>query len=258
MADRAQSWQPAPMDLTGRTALVTGASSGIGRATAIALARRGVDVKATGRDIASLEALRKDCAAEVLAADLSRADEADRVAHWAGPVDVLVNNAGFGWAGRLSEMDVSQTEELIRVNLAAPIRLAALLVPGMVERGVGHLVNVSSIAGHVGVRFEAVYSATKAGLLAFSESLRYELAGSGVWVTVVSPGAVRTAFFQREGRAYERTFPRPVRAERVADALIRAIEQNRPQVFVPRWMAFPAWLRGAWPGLYRRLASRFG
>ena len=155
-------------------------------------------------------------------------------------------------------MDVSQTEELIRVNLAAPIRLAALLVPGMVERGVGHLVNVSSIAGHVGVRFEAVYSATKAGLLVFSESLRYELAGSGVGVTVVSPGAVRTAFFEREARAYERTFPRPVRAERVADALIRAIEQNRPQVFVPRWMAFPAWLRGAWPGLYRRLASRFG
>src|SRR5207253_8100999 len=114
-------------------------------------------------------------------------------------------------------------------NLAAPIRLAALLVPGMVERGVGHLVNVSSIVGHVGVRFEAVYSATKAGLLAFSESLRYELAGSGVGVTVVSPGAVRTAFFEREGRTYNRAFPRPVAPERVAGVVVRAIEHDREQ-----------------------------
>jgi short-subunit dehydrogenase len=128
----------------------------------------------------------------------------------------------------------------------------------MVDRGVGHVVNVASIAGHVGVRFEAVYSATKAGLIAFSESLRYELASSGVGVTVVSPGAVRTAFFEREGRPYDRSFPRPVGPERVARAVIRAVERDRPQVFIPRWMAFPAWFHGAWPSLYRRLAARYG
>jgi len=246
------------VNLSGRTALVTGGSSGIGRATAIALARRGVHVKATGRNLAALDALQKDCGAEILAADLASSEDIDRVAAWAGPVDLLVNNAGFGWAGSFSGMELPLAEELIRVDLAAPIRLAGLLVPGMVERRVGHVVNVASIAGHVGVKFEAVYSATKAGLVAFSESLRYELAGSGVGVTVVSPGAVRTAFFEREGRRYDRDFPRPVSPERVANVLVRAVERNEPQVFVPRWMAFPAWLRGAWPGLYRRLSARFG
>jgi len=246
------------MDLSGKAALVTGASSGIGRATAIALSRRGVRVHATGRNQQALEALAEACGAAVLAADLSDPQNIDRLADWAGPVDVLVNNAGFGWAGPFTKMDTGTVQELIDVDLAAPIRLSALLVPGMVDRGLGHVVNVASIAGHVGVRFEAVYSATKAGLIGFSESLRYELVGSGVTVSVVSPGAVRTPFFEREGRRYDRAFPRPMGPERVARAIVRAIEGDRAQVFVPRWMGFPAWLHGAWPGLYRRLAAHFG
>jgi short-subunit dehydrogenase len=245
------------MDLAGRSALVTGASSGIGRATALALSRRGVSVRATGRDRHALEAVAKDCGAGIFVADLSIAADVDRLADWAGPVDLLVNSAGFGWAGPFFKMDAATAEELLRVDLAAPIRLAALLAPGMVERGAGHVVNIASIAGHVGVKSEAVYSATKAGLIAFSESLRSELADSGVGVSVVSPGAVRTAFFEREGRTYDRAFPRPVAPDRVARDLIRAIERNRAQVFVPRWMAFPVWLHGAWPGLYRRLADRY-
>jgi short-subunit dehydrogenase len=246
------------MELSNRSALVTGASSGIGLATAIALRQRGVRVRATGRAVGALDRLAKECGADVLAADLAQIGEADRLAEWAGSVDLLVNNAGFGWAGPFAEIEPTRMDELLRVNLAAPIRLATLLVPGMVQRGVGHVVNVASIAGHVGVRFEAVYAATKAGLIAFSDSLRYELAGSGIGVSVVSPGAVRTPFFEREGRRYDRAFPRPVATERVAAAILEAVEHDRPQVFVPRWMAFPAWFRGTWPGLYRRLAGRFG
>jgi short-subunit dehydrogenase len=128
----------------------------------------------------------------------------------------------------------------------------------MLQRRRGAVVNVSSIAGHVGVREEAVYASTKAGLIGFSESLRYELKGTGIQVSVVSPGVVDTAFFERRGRPYQRTFPRPVAVERVAESVVRAIRRGGAQVYVPRWMAFPAWLRGAWPGLYRSLAGRFG
>jgi short-subunit dehydrogenase len=173
-------------------------------------------------------------------------------------VDLLVNNAGIGWAGAFATMDPARAEELFRVNLLVPIRLVELVLPAMLERGVGHVVNVASISGHVGVRHEAVYSATKAGLIAFSESLRYELDGSGVAVSVVSPGAVRTAFFEREGRTYARSVPRLIGPEKVAEAIVGAVERDLPEVFVPRWMGFPARLRGALPGLYRRLAGRFG
>jgi short-subunit dehydrogenase len=155
-------------------------------------------------------------------------------------------------------MPPDRAEHLVRTNLLAPIRLTRALLPGMVERGRGHIVNVASIAGHVGVRDEAVYAATKAGLVGFSESLRQELAGTPVGVSVVSPGVVDTAFFERRGRPYQRRSPRPIAPERVADAIVHAIRTGRPQVFVPRWMAFPAWLRGASPSVYRAGARRFG
>jgi short-subunit dehydrogenase len=144
------------------------------------------------------------------------------------------------------------------VNLIAPIRLTRALLPGMLQRRRGAVVNVSSIAGHVGVREEAVYASTKAGMIGFSESLRYELRGTGIRVSVVSPGVVDTAFFERRGRSYQRKFPRPIAPERVAQSVVRAVRGGTEQVYVPRWMAFPAWLRGAWPGLYRALAGRFG
>jgi short-subunit dehydrogenase len=128
----------------------------------------------------------------------------------------------------------------------------------MLERGRGHVVNVGSIAGHVGVPREAVYAAAKGGLAVFTESLRQELAGTGVGVSLVSPGVVDTPFFERRGAPYERRRPRPVGADAVARALVDAIERDRPLVLVPGWLALPARLQGALPGLYRALAGRFG
>jgi short-subunit dehydrogenase len=246
------------MRLEGRTALVTGASSGIGWATAVAMAGGGVRLKATGRDAAALQALMDETGGDHMVADLADRTNVEEVARWAGDVDVLVNNAGFGWAGPFQGMEPEEIEALVRVNLLASLVLTNLLLPGMLERGAGHVVNVASIAGHVGVRHEAAYAATKAGLIAFTDSLRYELAGSGVGITLVSPGVIDTPFFEREGRPYGRSFPRMRKPEAVAAAIVRAIERGRADVFVPRWMAFPARLRGAMPGLYRRLASRFG
>lgn len=237
------------MRLEGATALVTGASSGIGRATAAALAGRGARVVALGRDAARLEGVGE----RQVVWDLA---EPGAVAEEIGPVDVLVNNAGAGWAGPFAE--TPDVERLVAVNLVAPILLTRALLPGMLERGRGHIVNVASIAGFVAPRDEAVYAATKAGLVAFSESLRYELRGSGVGVTLVAPGVVATPFFERRGRPYDRRWPQPISAERVAEAIARAIEEGKDEVFVPRWMGAVARLRGAAPGLFRALSGRFG
>lgn len=242
--------------------LVTGASSGIGRATALRLARAGARVVVLGRDRTALDEVAARTGGTVVVADLADPSEVERAAaeslSIAGRVDVLVNNAGEGWAGPFAEINPLRAERLVRTNLLAPIRLARAVLPPMLERKTGHIVNMASIAGHVGVRDEVVYAATKAGLIGFSESLRYELAGTGVGVSVVSPGIVRTSFFERRGRPYERRFPRPIDPDRVARAVVRAIRRDKVQVFEPRWMAFPAWLRGSFPGLYRALAGRFG
>jgi short-subunit dehydrogenase len=250
------------MQIRGALCLVTGATSGIGRATAVRLAAEGAGLVLAGRDEAELRAAARQTGGIPLRSDLSEPEEADRLAaeatKAAGRIDILVNNAGEGWAGAFAEMDPDRADRLLRVNLEAPIRLTRALLPGMLEREAGHVVNVASIAGHVGVRDEAVYASSKAALIAFTESLRYELRGSAVGVSVVSPGVVQTSFFDRRGRPYERRFPKPTAAEDVAGAIVHAIERNRAEVFVPRWLGFPARLRGALPSLYRSLHGRFG
>ena len=249
------------MNIRGSTALVTGATSGIGRATAVALARAGARVIATGRDADALAAIRDETGGTSAAADLGNPADVERLAaalDGPTPVDILVNNAGIGWEGPFAAMPPEKIDDLMAVNLLGAARLTRALLPGMLERGRGHIVNVASIAGHVGVRDEALYSATKAALITFSEGLRYEVQPSGVRVTVVSPGVVDTDFFARRGSPFRRRRPRPIPPDRVAHAIVRAIERNRHEVVVPGWLRFPIWLHGVWPGLYRALAGRFG
>jgi short-subunit dehydrogenase len=244
------------MKTAGRTALVTGASLGIGRATAVALAARGARVLATGLEVEPLDELAGRYAASVLAVDLGTEEGVATLIEWAGDVDLLVNAAGFGRYEPLAAIEQQAALELLRVDLLAPMRLTAALAPGMACRGHGSIVNVASIAGVLGVAHEAVYSAAKAGLIAFSESVRYELAGTGVSVTVVVPAVVATSFFEHRGRQYQRRFPRAVSAARVADAIVDAVERDVAEVFVPKWMMVPARLHGALPGLFRRAARR--
>jgi short-subunit dehydrogenase len=250
------------MRLNGATALVTGASSGIGAAAAAALAASGARLLLTGRDEARLADVAARTGGVALPCDLAAAGGPARLAEAvlaAGDeVDILVNNAGLGWAGPLGDLPPGKLGELMTVNLAAPIELTRLLVPGMVRRGRGRLVFVSSIAGVTGVRGEAVYAATKAGLGTFAESLGYELRGHGVGVTMIVPGVIDTPFFSRRGRPYGRKRPAPVPAERVAAVIVAALRHDRAVAYVPGWLRLPAWIHGAAPGTFRVLATRFG
>jgi len=246
------------MQVRGAVALVTGASSGIGRATAVALAERGATVLLHGRDRAALDDVARATGGAVLVEDLAEPGAARRLAERAGRVDILVANAGSGFAGDFSTMDEGLPGRLVAANLTAPIELTRQLLPAMRDRGHGALVYVASIAGRTGVAGEAVYAATKAGLDIFAESLRLELRGTGVGVGVLVPGIVETAFFARRGRPYGRRRPRPVTAQTAAARTVRLVQSGRAEAYLPSWLAFPVALRAVTPGLFRRLAARFG
>ena len=187
-------------------------------------------------------------------------DAAPLVSTWDGDARQAYDVRQAAWrraAGDLAAMAPTDIDALIAVNLTAPLRLAQAALPGMRSRGRGHLVFVSSIAA-VGVGGEAVYAATKAGLRTFAASVRHEVAGEGIGVTTLLPGAVRTPFFEHRGLPYDRNFPRPLTAAKVATALLQAIERGEPEVFAPRWLSVAARVQGAVPELFHQLAQHFG
>ena len=250
------------MQLSDAVVLVTGASAGIGRAAAVRFAAQGARVLVHGRDPDRTGAVASEVGGRALLADLAIPAERLRLAAEAleafGRVDVLVNNAGFGYCGPLTSMPVEQIRLLVEVDLVAAIELTRALLPRMVEHKRGAVCFVTSIAGRTGVAGEAVYAATKAGLDCFAESLLAETAGSGVDVSVVVPGVVDTGFFATRGRPYERKRPRPVPADAVADAVVRAVASGRAEQWVPRWLRIAPTVRALAPSAYRRLVVRFG
>jgi short-subunit dehydrogenase len=246
------------MQVRNAVALVTGASAGIGAEVATALAHRGASVLTHGRDAARTERVAHTIGGRALIADLATSAGVDELARRSGPVDVLVVNAGEGYAGPFVSMPTERIESLLALDLVGALRLTRALLPGMVARGRGHLCFISSIAGRTGVAGEAAYAAAKAGLDAFAESLRLELAGSGVGVSVVVPAAVDTGFFNRRGRPYDRRSPRPVAPERVARSVVEAIERDHAEVFVPAWLRVAPVVRAVAPTAFRRLSLRYG
>ncbi|HEX5561422.1 MAG TPA: SDR family NAD(P)-dependent oxidoreductase [Nocardioidaceae bacterium] len=247
-------------NLSGARVLLTGASSGLGRACALAMAARGARLTLTGRDEERLAETAEAVGGDLLVADLASAASTQALVEALGerPVpDVVVHNAGAGLVGAAEDVDLGDWERLLAVNVCAPLGLTAALLPGMRARGSGHLVFVTSVAAHLGVPEEAAYSATKAALAGYAAGLRAELAGTDLVVTTFAPGVVDTDFFTRRGAPYERRVPRLMPPGRVAARLVRAVEADRDEVVVPSWMRLPIALRAVAPGAYWSLSRRW-
>ncbi|SHL39285.1 SDR family NAD(P)-dependent oxidoreductase [Hymenobacter psychrotolerans] len=192
-----------------KTALITGASRGIGRAFATELARRGYNLLLVARSADQLEQaateLRQQAGVEVavLAQDLAASNAAEQVAEWANSqtqeLAVLVNNAGYGLWGRFEELSLAEQQSMLQLNMHVPVALTHRLLPALRQQKKSFILNVSSTAAYQAVPTLTLYAASKAFLLSFSRGLRYELRGSGVSVTCLSPGATTTDFADRAG-----------------------------------------------------------
>src|SRR4051794_27245616 len=247
------------MDLRDRTALLTGATGGLGHAIAERLAERGAKLVLTGRRADVLEPLAERLGGRALGVDLSDRPSVARPAEEAGPVDVLGGNAALPGSGRLDEYDVDAIDRVLDVNLRAPVILARLLVPAMIERGAGHVVFVSSLAGKSATMGQSLYAATKYGLRGFATSLRADLHGTGVGVSTVFPGFIRDAGMFHESGVKLPSFVGTRTPADVADAVARAIDRDAAEVGVaPLGLRAGAALGSVAPELSARITRRLG
>ena len=249
---------------------ITGASAGIGRATALALAQRGSSLALCARrgdvlDAVGEEVRRLGGQVLVVAADVSREADMDRfvartVEHF-GRLDVMICNAGFGIYGTIDQIAAADMRRLIDVNYMGTYHAARAALPVFRRQAAGHVVIISSIVGKRGVPYVGAYAATKFAQVGLAECLRAELVGTDIHVTVVYPISTETEFFQvmtrESGHATRAAGPRQS-AERVADAIARAIERPTPEVYPYRLAKWLAIVNAVAPGLSDRLVKRWG
>jgi uncharacterized protein len=222
------------VQLEGSTVLLTGATGGIGQSIARALAARGARVLVSGRRAEQLDEVCAEIGggAEALSADLAERDAPAELAERAGAVDVLVANAALPAAGRVEDFTPEEIDRALDVNLRCPVQLSRALLPGMLERGRGHILFVSSLAGKLAPMRSALYSATKFGLRGFAGGLREDLRGSGVGVTVVYPGFVSEAGMFADAGVRLPRWVGTATPEEVAAAVVRGIESDRAEIDV--------------------------
>jgi uncharacterized protein len=247
------------MRISGKTALVTGASSGIGRDTAIDLARRGATVAICARRLDRLEETLLECRKHAPKSQAYPGDVRDRaqVARIVaaaradlGPIDILVNNAGVSAYHLFTEAPEEQFEELMRANYFSAVYFTRELIPSMIQRRSGAVVFVSSFAGRIATWRHTAYSASKFAMTGFAEALYYEVKSRGVHVAVIQPGAIRTEMFDK-GPGFEHlrhvVEPQFVGTEVVTRAIAKAIEKERFELFAPARYAIVWKLRALFP-----------
>jgi short-subunit dehydrogenase len=237
--------------LAGQTVLLTGASGGLGTFMAQAFAARKVKLALVAHPGIDLEGLRKSVAdggaqAVAITSDLrdpvQRREMVAAVRSQLGPIDIVVNGAGVEFNSAYHELSEGQIGEVLSVNLEAPMILSRLVLPEMLERKQGHIVNISSLAGKSGPAFQEPYAASKAGLVAFTQSLRATYRGSGVSASVIVPAFVEAGIYARLKAKSGCAAPALLTGcspEQVAQAVLRSIEGDVPEIIVNRYPIRP-------------------
>jgi uncharacterized protein len=254
-------------DLNGTTAILTGASRGIGTYIAKTLAARGVNLVLAARNADKLEETRRACEAAgvraiAVATDVTSMDDLRALVAAAerefGTIDILVNNAGIEITRSVNDLSVEQVDDVIRTNLSAPIWLTKLVLPAMLARRRGAIVNVSSLSGKSATPYNAIYSATKHGLNGFTSSLAIELDGTGVNAGVVCPGFVANAGMWADTGAKAPRMMREVSPQRVANGVIQAIKGAGEVLVSPMPIRPLLALSELFPGMTKFATKRLG
>jgi len=239
------------MDWRYRTAIITGASSGIGEATARRFAKMGLRVVLIARRLDRLLGLKTEIEsvggkAEVIAANLGSESDRFRVFEQVQRADVLVNNAGLGWYGYFNKMTWGTAREILEVNIGATAHLTSLFLPGMVERDCGHIINMGSISGSIPSQGIAIYAASKSFMDAFTTSLYRETRGTKVRISVVRAGPVRSEFCdsasKRGNGGHIPTEKVGVTPDHVAWCIWKLLLHPRRVIYVPRWLHIIPWM----------------
>lgn len=250
-----------------KVVLITGASSGIGEATARIAAQKGYSLFVTARRVDRLEQLcaeinLKGGSALSYPADLTESTQVAELAAAAlrqfGRVDVLINNAGFGRLKWLAQLDpIDDIERQIKLNLIAVAQLCRAIIPSMIQNRQGQIINVNSLAGLIGVPTYSVYAASKFGLRGFNEALRREVSDYGIKVSGVYPGGVNTEFAEHAGIERRTGIKTPdwmrLSADQVGRAIVHLIEHPKKQLILPGYMTYLVWINQVFPGLVDQL-----
>ncbi|EDL66729.1 3-ketoacyl-ACP reductase [Bacillus sp. SG-1] len=227
------------MDLKGKSALITGAGRGIGRATAIALAKEGVNIGLVGLTMENLEKVAEELSQYDVQVSAATADVSDlesvnhateHIKSDLGPIDILINNAGIGKFGGFLDLDPQEWEKIIRVNLMGVYNATRAVLPEMIERKTGDIINVSSTAGQKGAPVTSAYSASKFGVLGLTESLMQEVRKHNIRVTALTPSTVVTDLAQENNLLSDNT-ENVMQPEDLAELIVSTLKLNR-RVFI--------------------------
>ena len=247
------------MNFKDKVVLITGASSGIGRASAIQFAKKGASVILVARNKEKLVQADRDLkkfnvSTLVCECDISNKTQVKKMSRIVlekyESVDILVNNAGFAIYGSVSNLTIEEIESQMATNYFGMVYCIKNFLPLMIKKKSGHVVNVASVAGSFGLPGIASYCASKFAMLGFSEGLKHELKGTGVGITVVSPIMVRTSFFDHSSfENMPKYSPTSLSAETVANAILKASHSPRLEIIVPSVVRVAIWMKNTFPYL---------